>query len=128
MPPPSTPPSFVRNAAGLASQLRITALTEQALEWIGLLSPVDPVKTSGIRDEVVRIPVHAVGPDAYTRDDAFQRQVLAHYESSLSAMVDMAAEARAWLLFVTPLSNLRDFAPFKSENRGGLTAQQLRTW
>ena len=42
-------------------------------------------------------------------------------KAASSAMVDMAADARARLLFVTPLPNLRDFAPFKSENRGGLT-------
>jgi len=72
--------------------------------------------------------VYAVGPEAYTRDQSFQRQVLAHFENSLSAMVDIAEEVHAGLLFVTPISNLRDFAPFKSENRGGLTAEQLREW
>ena len=56
----------------------------------------------------------------------FKRQVLTHFEAASDAMVDIAAAAKAGLLFVTPLSNLRDFAPFKSENRGGLTAEQLR--
>ena len=71
----------------------------------------------------MRIPVYAVGPEAYHRDEAFKQQVLAHYEASLNAMVDLAAEAKAGLLFVTPVSNLRDFAPFKSENRTGLTSE-----
>jgi len=69
-----------------------------------------------------------VGPEAYTRDETFKREVLSHYEASLNAMVDLAAETKARLLFVTPISNLRDFAPFKSENRSGLTADQLRAW
>ena len=77
---------------------------------------------------MVRIPVYAVGPEAYTRDETFKREVLSHYEASLNAKVDLAAETKARLLFVTPISNLRDFAPFKSENRSGLTADQLRAW
>jgi tetratricopeptide (TPR) repeat protein len=87
---------------------------------------MDAVTTTGIVDEVRRIPIYSVGPEAYTRDEPFNRQVLAHYEANLGAMVDIALTAKARLLFVTPLSNLRDFAPFKSGNRGDLTPEQLR--
>jgi len=121
-------PSLIRNAAGLVSRLRIATVTQRGLELAGILRPIDPAKATGIQDEIHRIPVDSVGPDAYSRDETFHRQVLTHFETSLSAMVDIAAQAKARLLLVTPVSNLRDFAPFKSENRSGLSLEQLRTW
>ncbi len=121
-------PGLLRNAAGLASRLRIATVTQRGLELAGLLRPIETIRSTGLHEEVVRIPVYAVGPEAYTRDETFQREVLSHFEASLNATVDLAAETKARLLFVTPLSNLRDFAPFKSENRSGLTALQLRAW
>jgi len=121
-------PGLLRNAAGLASRLRITTVTQRGLELAGLIKPIETIKSTGLHEEVVRIPVYAVGPEAYTRDETFQREVLSHYEASLNAVVDLASETHARLLFVTPASNLRDFAPFKSENRSGLTADELRAW
>ena len=94
-------PSPLRDAAGLASRLRIATVTQRGLELLGLLGTVENSRHTGIQDEVVRIPVYAVGPEAYTRDESFQRQVLAHFENSLSAMVDIAEEVHAGLLFVT---------------------------
>ena len=121
-------PSLIRDVAGLTSRTRLASVTQRGLELAGLLRPIDTVKTTGLHEEVKRIPVYAVGPEAYSRDESFKRQVLNHYEASLNAMVDVAAAANARLLFVTPLSNLRDFAPFKSENREGLAQDQLRAW
>ena len=121
-------PSLIRNAAGLASRTRVASVTERGLEFVGLLKPVNTVNTTGIHEVVKRIPVYSVGPEAYSRKESFKRQVLVHYEASLNAMVDIAHAAKARLLFVTPLSNLRDFAPFKSENRADLTPEQLRAW
>ncbi len=121
-------PSLIRNAAGLASRLRIATVTQRGLELAGILSPIASEKATGIQDEVHRIPVDSVGPEAYTRDEAFQHQVLTHFETSLNAMVDIAAAAKTRLVFVTPVSNLRDFAPFKSENQSGLSPGQLRAW
>jgi tetratricopeptide (TPR) repeat protein len=103
-------------------------MTQRVLELTGLVRPVNTAVSTGIGDEVKRIPVHSVGPEAYKRDQAFHDQVLAHYETSLNDMVDIAEGAKARLLFVTPISNLRDFAPFKSENRADLTAGELRAW
>ena len=121
-------PGLLRNAAGLASWLRIATVIQSGLELVGILRSVGRHKATGLHEQVVRIPVYSVGPEAYTRDESFQREVLSHYEASLNAMVDLAAETKARLLFVTPISNLRDFAPFKSENRGGLSDEQLGAW
>ena len=43
------------------------------------------------------ISIQSVGPEAYTRDESFKRQVLKHYEASLNAMVDIATAAKARL-------------------------------
>ncbi len=121
-------PALIRSAAGLAGRLRIATVAQRGLELAGIVRPTASAKDTGIQDEVHRVAVDSVGPDAYTRDETFHRQVLAHFETSLNAMVDVAARAKARLLFVTPASNLRDFAPFKSENQSGLSPQQRRTW
>ncbi len=121
-------PSWIRNAAGLASRLRIATVTQRGLELAGILRPAASEKATGIQDDVHRIRVDSVGPEAYTRNETFHREVLAHFEASLNAMADIAAQSKAGLLFVTPVSNLRDFAPFKSENRSSLSPDQLRAW
>jgi tetratricopeptide (TPR) repeat protein len=121
-------PSLLRDAAGLASRTRLASVSQSAFEFVGILPPPSAEKTNGVGEEVTRRAVYAVGPEAYSRDESFKRQVLAHYEASLYAMVDIASAANARLLFVTELSNLRDFAPFKSENRPGLSPEQLRAW
>jgi len=121
-------PTIIRDAAGLMSRTRLASATERGLEWLGLLKPTHTFRSTGIGDEVKRIPIYSVGPEAYSRDEAFKRQVLTHYEASLSAIVDIALASRARLLFVTEISNLRDFAPFKSENRQNLAQEQLRAW
>ena len=121
-------PGLIRDAAGLTSRTRLASITQSGLELVGLLKPIQTGRMSGILEEVKRIPIYSVGPEAYSRDESFKRQVLKHYEASLNGMVDIGAAAKARLLFVTPLSNLRDFAPFKSENRGDLTPEQLRAW
>ncbi|MGD0040613.1 MAG: SGNH/GDSL hydrolase family protein, partial [Isosphaeraceae bacterium] len=95
-------PSLLRKAAGLASGLRITTVMQSGLELAGILRSADRHKATGLHEEVVRIPVYSVGPEAYTRDETFKREVLSHYEASLNAMVDLAAETKARLLFVTP--------------------------
>jgi tetratricopeptide (TPR) repeat protein len=119
---------LIRGAAGLASRLRIATITEQGLKLAGLVRPADGLTNSRIKDNVTHIKVNAVGPEAYHRDEDFRRQVLTHCEGSLVAMVRMASEAKAGVLFVTSASNLRDFAPFKSEHRAGLSAQQGQAW
>jgi len=51
-----------------------------------------------------------------------------HFRFNLARMVDIARSAGAETVFVTPASNLRDFPPFKSEHRAGLTADEAARW
>jgi hypothetical protein len=63
------------------------------------------------------------GMDEYHRDDAWRRAVIAHFEDSLRRIVRTAADAKVPLLVVSPVSNLQ-FAPFKSEHRADLAAEE----
>ena len=121
-------PGLLRDAAGLASRLRMTTLTQSGLEGVGLLGQPGMTARARIGDELVTIPINSVGPEAYQRDEEFKRQVLAGSEASLGDMAAIAATAKARLLFVTPISNLCDFAPFKSQHRLGLTPAELQSW
>ncbi len=78
--------------------------------------------------EVDTLLDNAVGTDAYTRDDDQKQRILAHFRFNLSRMVDIARAAGAEVVFVTPASNVRDFSPFKSEHRAGLTVAERTRW
>lgn len=78
--------------------------------------------------EVAAVLDRTVGPESYHRDDSWTEHVLAHYELSLEHMISLADGCGARILFVTPASNLRDFSPFKSEHRAGLTEPDRDLW
>ena len=78
--------------------------------------------------EVETMLEHVVGPQAYHRDPAWQRQVMDHFQFNLNRMVDIAATAGARVWFINPASNIRHCAPFKSEHRAGLTETELGRW
>lgn len=68
------------------------------------------------------------GLDQYHRDEPWQRDVIAHYAYNLERMVHLTRQAGVPLLFINPVSNLRDCPPFKSEHRAGLNSQDLQRW
>lgn len=61
------------------------------------------------------------GLDDYHRNDAWHRDVAAHYEYNLHRMVAMARQANVPLLLVNPTSNVKDCPPFKFANQENLT-------
>jgi tetratricopeptide (TPR) repeat protein len=65
--------------------------------------------------EVDEILNHTVGPRDYHRDLDWRSKVIQHYELNLTRMVDIARRSGASVVFVTPASNERHCAPFKSE-------------
>lgn len=122
-------PGPLRDAAGLVSRTRIGGVVQGALERAGVLGAAGArVVTAKVGDEVARIPINAVGPEAYRRDDVFRAEVLAHFRASLERIVATARRTGARVVFVTPVSNLRDLTPFKSENRANLTPPERESW
>ncbi len=55
------------------------------------------------------------GLDAYHRDDELAGSVVEHFAFNLRQMVRIARDHGADVVFVRPVSNLKDFSPFKSE-------------
>jgi tetratricopeptide (TPR) repeat protein len=68
------------------------------------------------------------GPTAYTREALHRAQVFQQYRLNLSRMVDLARSVGARLVFVTPVCNLKEASPFKSERRSGLSEADGRRW
>jgi len=61
------------------------------------------------------------GLEAYHRDEAWRRDVIAHWEYNLRRMTALCRASGVPLLLMNPTCNLRDCPPFKSEHRPGLT-------
>lgn len=95
--------------------------------WLGRSSPDDSGRAR-LPAEVDTLLDHSAGPDIYHRDDALRRNVVEHFRWNLSRMVRIARRAGAKVIFVTPAANLKDFSPFKSEHRHGLTPGQEKEW
>ncbi len=72
--------------------------------------------------EVTTLLERPAGLSLYHRDDVLRAQVLEHFRFNLQRMADLCRAAGTRLLYVTPASELRDCAPFKSEHSPGLPA------
>lgn len=62
------------------------------------------------------------GLQRYRRDDELRRAIVEHFEYNLRRMVRIARDHGARVVFVQPVANLKDFSPFKSQHRAGLSA------
>ena len=60
------------------------------------------------------------GLELYHRDGALRRSVVEHFEYNLHQMIALARGHGAGVVMVRPISNLKDFSPFKSEHAAGL--------
>ncbi len=70
----------------------------------------------------------AAGLDYYERDEPMRRQIVDHFRFNLGRMVTLARSVGADVIFVQPPVNLRDFSPFKSQHRAGMTPDALVEW
>ncbi len=118
-------PAIVRGVGALFGRTRTYSVVKR-LRDLAAKAPGNRPITSDLADEVVTVLDSSIGPDAYTRDDQLQRQVLAHYRSNLTRMVKIARSAGARVVLVAPAANLRNCSPFKSEQRSDLGSAELR--
>ena len=121
-------PRAVRGLGAIASRTRTSAVVRRTIDACSHRDSPTEGKSSTLEAEVTTLLDDSVGPDAYHRDDQLQQQVLDHYRFNLARMVDIARSVGAEVVLVTPASNLRDCAPFKSEHRQGLSDTELRGW
>lgn len=120
--------SPLTDVAALVNRTRLATVVRQSLDAAGIARKSSGHRTPVLSENTRAIPVDAVGPEAYHRDDSLAASVLDHYRASLRQMVAIARSVGAEIIFVVPASNLADFAPFKSEHRPGLGATELTEW
>jgi len=118
-------PSVLINTQAVLSRTRIWSLTSQVVHQFRSSATSaeasDNFKVNVLKGEVDEILNHTIGPVDYHRDEQWHAGVLGHYESNLRRMVNIARNAGAQIVFVTPASNEKNCSPFKSEHDSNLT-------
>jgi tetratricopeptide (TPR) repeat protein len=107
------------------SRTKTYAAVEQLIDGFRGRSQASPSEQLYAMDilpgEVDEILNHTIGPIDYHRDPLWRQKVVAHYESNLRRMIDIAQLAGATIVFVSPASNERNCSPFKSEFEASVT-------
>ena len=118
-------PEMLRDAGSLLSRSRLFSALHQVVDRPGQnRADSQPFQ---LQSEVEAILDRTIGLQAYHRDDTFRGQVLEHFEWNLRRMIERVQSAGVRVILVTPASNLKDFAPFKSESQFEAgTANQVR--
>lgn len=117
-------PAILREIAGVAANTRIFTVAGRVRQMLEATGSGDLPDNAMLPGEVSAILDESVGPDAYHRDDTLRGIVLEHFRLNLERMIGIAESAGAGVVLVTPASNLRDFSPFKSEHRTGISENE----
>lgn len=110
-----------------ANQLRIVTTTKDLL---GRATPTTKSESGKVvlGDTVETRLDDPGGYGTYHRDEAWQQDVITHFEISVRAMIERCKEAGVPLILVRLGSNLRDTAPFKSEHPAELSLDEENAW
>ena len=101
-------------------RLRLFTVVRQG--WESVTDPAPAVST--LAGEVEAALDSWAGLDLYHRDDELRSSIVEHFEYNLHQMVAIARDHGAEVVFVSPVSNLKDFSPFKSEHSASLSREQ----
>jgi tetratricopeptide (TPR) repeat protein len=116
----------VNRIGAVASRTRTYSVLRGSINAVRTRHATAARKTYQMTGEVDAL-LDAIGGIAmYARDDTLAGQVTAHYAFNLRRMVRIAHAAGAPIVFVTPASNRKDCAPFKSQPSAGLDAETRR--
>ena len=118
-------PAWLINMDSTLSKTRTYSGLKRLSEAIRPESFKKAKKKYEVSGEVKTILAYTAGPSSYHRNDTLRYQILNHYKSNLERMTLLAKDAGADIIFVTPVVNLKDVSPFKSEHQGGLSSQAL---
>jgi len=111
------------------SRLRTYTLFRAGL--LKVAGRVEKAPSSGrhmMAEDVEALLDYRGGLEVYDRNDQWTADVIQHYEHNLRAMVSLAQAAGVKVILVKPPSNLRDSPPFKSQNKAGLSIDQILEW
>ena len=106
-------PPWVRSAAALAGRSRAASLVARGLRTLTRADAEDSVRSTLEAEVKTRLDA-SVGPEDYERDPDLFDGTLAHFRHNLARIAELAEEAGAAVVFVTPASNIGDMSPFKS--------------
>ena len=106
-----------RLLASLSSKTNVGRFVQATVDSYRSATPEDTREI--LPDEVDEILNHTIGPTDYRRDPQWSRRVVEHFRLNLKRMQRLASDAGAKLVVITPVSNLRDCAPFKSDFADG---------
>lgn len=123
--------SVSRSVAGplsLIYRTRTATVVREVLDLAGLRGAGSNDQSAALGGDTKAIPVNAVGPDAYQRDDALAAEIVTHFRATLNSMSKLAERTDAKMLLVVPASNLADFEPFRSQHREGISSSELTQW
>lgn len=115
-------PAALKRLRMWLSGFRFAALVRQSLPSFAGGGGEDASTGSKLSPEVSAQLDAWGGLDRYQRDDELSRTVVEHFEYNLERMVRIARVHGARVVFVQPVSNLKDFSPFKSQHRADLPA------
>jgi len=121
-------PVPVQRLGALAARSRAATWVKNGIEALTSGTPEQLPGQTLLQSEVVTLLDDSIGPSAYKRDEALQKQVIEHYRYNLVRMIDIARSAGAEVLLITPASSLSGATPFKSDHRDGLTKDEMDRW
>jgi len=113
-------PAVVKSIAALLARTRTWTAMSLLLNRMGVKSSAESERQFVMPGEVDTM-LRRFGPEIYERDHTLHDQILLHYQSSLKRMVGIAKSAGAEIIFIVPVSNLKDSAPFKSQHTDGIS-------
>ena len=118
-------PAAIPKLGGWLSRTRTHAALGRVISSFSAAQAARPPGRPLLSSEVDTILSHAAGPRDYSRDDALRENIAAHFRFNLHRMIAIARSVGARVVLITPASNLKDSAPFKSEHRAGMDLDEL---
>jgi lysophospholipase L1-like esterase len=122
-------PGWIAAPANALLETRICGVLRKGL--VSLRGRRGPAAAEGrpkMRSEVDAMLDYRDGLADYHRDEPWRNDVIDHFHHNLRRMQRMTQQAGVPLLFLNPVSNLRDCPPFKSQHGDDLTAAEQERW
>ena len=117
-----------QNAALKRLRLWLNSLRSYSLArrfWLDLTSAEQENSSTSLEAEVTAKLDNWTGLERYQRDEELRRSVIEHFDYNLRQIVAIARDHDIDLIFVEPISNIKDFSPFKSEATGSSGLEEI---
>ena len=121
-------PPWMINLDATLSGTRVYSAMKLAMDAVRSETNDLSLKRDELAVEADDILNHTMGPVSYRRDDRLKQQIIMHYRLNLRRIASIADSVDAGIVYVTPVINIRDMSPFKSEHRNDLDPDALMRW